>query len=59
MAALSAPIRRLPVSEPLLALTAGVLLGPEVLDILVLEPLMSDHATIHEASRILLVSVRE
>jgi hypothetical protein len=38
MAALSARIRRLPVSEPLLALTAGVLLGPEVLDTLVLEP---------------------
>lgn len=54
MAALSARIRRLPVSEPLLALTAGVLLGPEVLDTLVLEPLMSDQAVIHEASRILL-----
>lgn len=54
VAALSARIRRLPLSEPLLALTAGVLLGPEVLDVIDLPPVTSDHITIHEASRILL-----
>lgn len=54
VAALSARIRRLPLSEPLLALTAGVLVGPEALGIVDLPPITSDHATIHEASRVLL-----
>lgn len=54
VAALSGRIRQLPLSEPLLALVAGVVLGPEVLDIVDLPRITSDHATLHEASRILL-----
>jgi NhaP-type Na+/H+ or K+/H+ antiporter len=54
VAALSARIRRLPVSEPLLALLAGVLVGPQLLGWLPLSPITSDHETLHEASRILL-----
>jgi len=38
VAALSARIRRLPISEPLLALVVGVLVGPEVLRALPLPP---------------------
>lgn len=54
VAALSARLRRLPVSEPLLALVLGVLVGPEVLGLLDLPPVTEDHATMHEASRVLL-----
>ncbi len=54
VAALSARMRRLPVSEPLLALLLGVLIGPEVLGALPLEPITADHSTVHEATRILL-----
>lgn len=54
VAALSAKIRRLPVSEPLIALVAGLLLGPAAFDALPLEPVTSEHATLHEASRALL-----
>ena len=54
IAALSARIRRLPISEPLIALVVGVLLGPAVLDVLRVEPITSDHTTFHEASRLLL-----
>jgi len=54
VAALSARIRRLPVSEPLLAVVVGVLVGPEVLDALPLPPITTEHATVHEAARILL-----
>jgi sodium/hydrogen antiporter len=58
VAALSARIRRLPVSEPLLGLLAGVLLGPAVLGALDLPPVTSDHATLHEvADPLLAVSV--
>ena len=42
VAALSAKMRRLPISEPLLGLAGGVLIGPQVLDV------------VHEISRILL-----
>jgi NhaP-type Na+/H+ or K+/H+ antiporter len=55
VAALSARIRRLPVSEPLIALVIGVLVGPEVLGALPLSPITTEHATIHDATRILLV----
>ena len=54
VAALSQRLRQLPLSEPLIALTAGVLLGPEVLDIIDLPRITSDPALIHEASRVLL-----
>jgi sodium/hydrogen antiporter len=54
VAALSARLRELPLSEPLLALTAGVLLGPQVSGILDLPPLTQDHAIIHDGSRLLL-----
>lgn len=55
VAALSARIRRLPVSEPLLALVVGVLVGPEVLRALPLPPITTEHASVHDATRILLV----
>lgn len=54
VAALSAKMRRLPVSEPLLGLGTGVLLGPYVLDVLTVPPLTVEHALLHETSRILL-----
>ncbi|HSJ21747.1 MAG TPA: cation:proton antiporter [Nocardioidaceae bacterium] len=54
VAALSARIRRLPVSEPLLGLLAGVLLGPAVLGALDLPPVTRDHATLHEVAELLL-----
>ncbi|EME66664.1 sodium/hydrogen exchanger [Rhodococcus ruber BKS 20-38] len=54
VAALSAKMRRLPVSEPLLGLAAGVLLGPYVLDVLSLPALTVEQGLLHEASRILL-----
>ncbi|HEX6337407.1 MAG TPA: cation:proton antiporter [Jiangellaceae bacterium] len=55
VAALSARIRRLPVSEPLIALVIGVLVGPEVLGVLPLPPITAEHASVHDAARILLV----
>ena len=54
MVVLLGRIRQLPLSEPLLALTAGVLLGPEVLDFVDLSRITSDQNPIHEASRIVL-----
>lgn len=54
IAAISARMRRLPLSEPLLALVTGVLLGPAVLDLLRLEPITGDHVTFHDGARILL-----
>jgi len=54
VAALSARIRRLPISEPLLALVVGVLLGPAALAVLHLPPITSDHQALHEGARILL-----
>jgi sodium/hydrogen antiporter len=54
VAALSARIRRLPVSEPLLGLLAGVLLGPAVLGALDLPPVTRDHRTLHEVAELLL-----
>ncbi|MGY2085728.1 cation:proton antiporter domain-containing protein [Blastococcus sp. SYSU DS0539] len=47
-------IRRLPFSEPLLALGLGVVLGPAVLGVLPLPDLLADHAWLHTAARLLL-----
>lgn len=55
VAALSARIRRLPLSEPLLALVVGALLGPEVFGALPLPPITAEHAVVHDATRVLLV----
>ncbi|ULE33915.1 cation:proton antiporter domain-containing protein [Mycobacterium sp. IDR2000157661] len=54
VAALSAKMRRLPISEPLLGLVAGVLIGPQVFDVFRLPPITEAHSLLHEASRILL-----
>jgi NhaP-type Na+/H+ or K+/H+ antiporter len=54
IAALSARIRKMPLSEPLLALAVGVLLGPALAGVLPLTPITSDHATFHEGARLLL-----
>ena len=54
VAALSERIRRLPFSEPMLALGAGVVAGPVLLDVLPLAPLTVDHAPLHEGARALL-----
>ena len=53
-AAWSDRIRRLPVSEPLLALSLGVVLGPAVLGVLRLPELLQDHAWLHAGARLLL-----
>jgi len=52
--ALSRVLRRLPASEPLLALVAGVLLGPQVLGALEVAPLTQEWEHLHAASRLLL-----
>jgi NhaP-type Na+/H+ or K+/H+ antiporter len=54
VAALSGRLRRLPVSEPVLALLVGVLLGPQVFGVLTLPSLTEDTAWLHTASRALL-----
>lgn len=54
VAALSGRIRQLPLSEPLLGLAAGVLLGPAVTGLLDLPPLTEWTAELHDATRILL-----
>ncbi len=54
VAALSERLRRLPVSEPLLGLAAGIMLGPTVTGLLPVAPLVDDHAWLHSATRILL-----
>lgn len=54
VAALSARIRRLPFSEPMLALGAGIVAGPELLGVLPLAPITEDHAPLHEGARALL-----
>ncbi|MGY1724401.1 cation:proton antiporter domain-containing protein [Blastococcus sp. SYSU DS0533] len=53
-AAWSTTIRRFPVSEPLLALAIGVVLGPAALGVLPLPELLADHAWLHTAARLLL-----
>lgn len=52
--ALSRLIRSLPVSEPLVALLAGVVLGPAVTGVLDVPPLTEESQHLHEASRLLL-----
>lgn len=47
-------LRDLPLSEPLLALGVGVLLGPRVFDVLPVEPLTGSHEQLHTAARLLL-----
>jgi NhaP-type Na+/H+ or K+/H+ antiporter len=54
VAALSDRIRRLPLSEPLVGLLAGILLGPAVAGLLDVAPLTEDHTWLHTATRILL-----
>jgi len=54
VAALSLRIRRMPVSEPLIGLVIGILLGREVLGALRLPTLLENHALLHEATRLLL-----
>lgn len=54
VAAASSKMRRLPISEPLLGLLAGALLGPAVLDVLRVPALTDEHSALHEVSRILL-----
>jgi NhaP-type Na+/H+ or K+/H+ antiporter len=54
VAALSERLRRLPLSEPVLALVAGVLLGPAVTGVLDLRPVTEDHTWLHSATRALL-----
>ncbi|MFH0241292.1 cation:proton antiporter [Streptomyces sp. HK10] len=54
VAVLSARIQRAPLSGPLLALLAGIVLGPEVLGVLDLPTVVEGHKELHEASRLLL-----
>lgn len=54
VAALSAKMRRLPISEPLLGLAAGVLIGSQLLDVFQMAPLTTEHSLLHEVSRVLL-----
>ncbi|MGV0604001.1 cation:proton antiporter [Mycolicibacterium sp. XJ1904] len=54
VAALSAKMRRLPVSEPLLGLAAGALIGSQLLDVFHMAPLTTEHSLLHEVSRVLL-----
>lgn len=54
VAALSARMRRLPLSEPLLGLVLGVALGPIAVGLLPLGTLVEDHGWLHDGARILL-----
>jgi sodium/hydrogen antiporter len=54
VAALSAKLRRMPVSEPLLALVLGMVLGPQVTSLLELPVLTEDPHLFHDGTRILL-----
>ncbi|MDP3892226.1 cation:proton antiporter, partial [Nocardioides sp.] len=54
IAALSEKVRRMPMSEPLLALLAGVLLGDAVLGVLPIPSLTTDHTTLHIGAELLL-----
>jgi len=53
-AALSKPLRRTPLSEPLLALAAGMLLGPAVSGALDFPTVLEEQGWLHEACRVLL-----
>lgn len=52
--ALSARLHRWPVSEPLLALIVGVVLGPQLIGVLDLRDIVGDHSTLHVAAEVLL-----
>jgi NhaP-type Na+/H+ or K+/H+ antiporter len=54
VAVLSDRLRRLPLSEPLLGLGTGVVLGPAVTGVLDVPPLTEDPAWLHTACRLLL-----
>ncbi|MDQ3764183.1 MAG: cation:proton antiporter [Actinomycetota bacterium] len=54
VAPLSGRLRRLPLSEPVLGLLAGVLLGPAVLGVLRVPSPIEEPGWLHEAARILL-----
>lgn len=54
VAGLSARIQRAPLSGPLLALLAGVVFGPRVLDVIELPTLPAGHGLLHEITRLLL-----
>ncbi|MFI8694210.1 cation:proton antiporter domain-containing protein [Dietzia maris] len=52
--AFSARLRQWPVTEPLLALVAGIVLGPAVLGVLDVPDIVAEHSTIHHGAEILL-----
>lgn len=52
--AVSARLRRWPVTEPLIALLAGIILGPAVLGVLDLPDIVADHSSLHTGAEILL-----
>lgn len=54
VATLSAKMRSLPISEPLLGLAAGIVLGPQVTGVLSMSPLTVEQSVLHEGSRVLL-----
>ena len=54
VAALSERLRRWPVSEPVLALALGVVIGPHLLGVVTLPPLTEDTTWLHTAARLLL-----
>jgi sodium/hydrogen antiporter len=54
VAALSGRLRRWPVSEPVLALALGVVIGPELLGVVTPAPLTEDTTWLHTAARLLL-----
>lgn len=54
VATMSAKMRSLPISEPLLGLTAGIVLGPQVTGVFTFPSLAVEQSVLHEASRILL-----
>lgn len=54
VATMSAKMRSLPLSEPLLGLVAGVLLGPQCIGVLSISTLVVEQSVLHEMSRILL-----
>ncbi|TKJ28373.1 cation:proton antiporter [Blastococcus sp. CCUG 61487] len=54
VAALSGRLRRLPISEPLIGLLVGIVIGPAVLDLLPVAPMTEDQTWLHTASRLLL-----
>ncbi|MCF6386116.1 cation:proton antiporter [Mycobacterium sp. MBM] len=54
VATVSAKMRSLPISEPLLGLLTGILLGPQFFDVLSISTLVDEQTVLHEMSRILL-----